>query len=120
MTRLDEDLVVQRYLYYFKVDFEQKLIDRWSFIVTPRVRFYDYLGTQSGRHDWVYSASAGLRRNITEGLDFSTTVGYEDRVSNLPRKGYDTWTVQASLDFSYTILRSKGGSGSDFLQWYSH
>lgn len=118
-SRFGENLVVQRYLYSFKVDFEHKLVDRWSFIVSPRVRFYDYLGTQSGRQDWVYSASAGLRRRITEGLNFSTTVGYENRTSSLPGKGYDNWTVQASLDFSYTIFRSKGGAESDFLQWYS-
>jgi len=120
MSRLDDNLVVQRYLYYFKVDFEHKLIDHWSFVVTPRVRFYDYVGTQNGRQDWVYSASAGLRRAITDGLNFTTTVGYENRASNRPVKNYNDWTVQASLDFSYTIFRSKGGAESDFLQWYSH
>ena len=119
-ARLDEHLVVQRYLYYFKVDFEHKLVDRWSFIFTPRVRFYDYFGTQSGRHDWVYSASTGLRRSLTEGLNFTTTVGYETRRSDLSGKNYDDWTIQASLDFSYTIFRSGSNAGSDFLQWYSH
>jgi len=119
-SRLDDHLAVQRYLYYLKVEFEHKLVDRWSLIFTPRVRFYDYMSSQSGRHDWVYAASAGLRRRITEGLNFTTTVGYENRNSNMPGKNYDNWTIQASLDFSYTIFRSKGGAESDFLQWYTH
>ncbi len=121
MSRLDETLAVQRYLYYFKVDFERKLVDHWSLIVTPRMRFYDYTASQSGRHDLVYSVSTGLRRGISENLDFTTTVGYENRMSNLPGKGYNDWRVEASLDFSFTLLRSKeGGASSDFLQWLSH
>lgn len=118
-SRLDDQLVVQRYLYHLKVDFERKLVDRWSFIVTPRLRFYDYIGSQSGRHDWVYAASAGFRHAITDGMNFTTTVSYENRRSNLPAKSYDNWTAQASLDFSYMIYRAKGGAESDFLHWYS-
>jgi hypothetical protein len=72
---------VQRHLFYLKVYFERKLVDRWSVIVTPHVRFNDYVGSQSGRQDWVYSASAGLRHVITDGLNFTTTVGYENRRS---------------------------------------
>jgi len=119
MTRFDENFVVQRYLYYFKVDFEYEFVDRWSAIVTPRIRYFDYTGTQEGRRDMVYSISGGLRRRITQGLNFNTTVAYEHRDSNLAGKSYDDLTIGVSLDFSYTLLRSKSGARSDFLEWGS-
>jgi Putative beta-barrel porin 2 len=119
-SRFDNELSIQRYLYSFKVDFEYKFMDRWSAIVTPRVRYYDYVGLQAGRRDLVYSVSTGLRHNITDDLDFTTTVGYENRVSNLPGKDYNDLTIGASLDFSFTLFRSKAAPGSDFLQWLSH
>jgi hypothetical protein len=118
-TRFDQDLAVQRYLYSFKVDFEYRFMDRWSAIVTPRVRYYDYVGVQAGRRDLIYSVSTGLRHNITDNLDFTTTVGYENRVSNLPGKDYNDLTIGATLDFSFTLFHSKSAPGSDFLQWVS-
>lgn len=116
-ARLDEVLAAQRYLYYLKIDFERELVDHWSVIVTPRLRYYDYLAVQNDRRDLVYSLSGGFRRRINKNLEFTTTVGYETRTSNLPDRNYNDWTVEASLDFSFSLFGDKERPTSDFLRW---
>jgi len=120
-TRLDEGLALQRNLYSFKIDFERRLIDRWWIILTPRVRYYNYFDTQAGRRDLITSISTGLKFDVSRDVNFTTSIGYENRASNIPGKNYDNLIIGASLDFSYTYFgRHGGGAGSDFLQWLSH
>ena len=102
-ARLDEFFTLQRNLYNFKIDFEKKLLDRWWLILTPRVRFYDYSDTQAGRQDLIASISTGIKYEINQDMNFTTTIGYESRRSNTPDKNYKNLFVGASLDFSFTL-----------------
>jgi hypothetical protein len=106
-TRLTDDPPsANRLLYNARVEFERKLPGRWWFIVTPRVRYYNYSDAQNaGRRDTIASISAGLRYEINKDVSLSAGLGYEARKSNVPGKDFNNFTAGASIDFSHIFER---------------
>lgn len=104
-ARFDQRGTFQRHVYSAKIDIEQRLHDRWWFVTTPRVRYYDYSADDAGRRDLLLSVSTGLRYEFNDSVSLTALVGYENRSSNLQGNGYDNFTAGVSLDFSTTFER---------------
>jgi hypothetical protein len=105
--RSDDSGSVQRKTFQLKADLEQKLAGRWAFVFTPRVQFYDYLSFPAHR-DTVLSLTAGMKYKITENLDLTPVIGYENRTSTLSLRNYTNRFVGASLDFSFALSELSG------------
>jgi len=74
---------VERDLFHFKVDFERRLADRWWIFLTPRLRIYDYVDRSSGRIDAISSIGTGIRYEVTENIDLTSSIAYESRASGV-------------------------------------
>jgi hypothetical protein len=102
--RLDEGMAVQRYSYMLRVNIEQWLFDKWWFVTTPRVRYLDYVGGQSGRRDTAVAVSAGLKYAFNDSVGFTMLAAVEDRTSNAA-SNRSRLAVGASVDFDVDFGR---------------
>jgi hypothetical protein len=81
---------------------EFKLDSRWSIVSTPFIEGYWFTdGLNSGRRDWIYSASLGLKYNISDSVSLTGNVAYEVRTSNVLLRHYQSWDIGPRLDFSF-------------------
>jgi hypothetical protein len=109
--RLDDALAVQRYTYSARVDVEQRLFDRLWFVVSPGVRYYDYVGTEAGRRDTRAAIVGGLRYMFNDSVSAQVLAGVEDRQSNVASKSSDKYIFGASLDFDVDLTRPRWLAG---------
>jgi len=81
---------------------EYKLNPRWSIVSTPFVEGYWFTdGLNSGRRDWIYSASLGLKYNISDNVSLTGNVAYEARTSNVALRHYQSWDIGPKLNFAF-------------------
>jgi len=108
-VRGDDGGSLQRIYVQFKVDVEQKLNDRWAFVLTPLVQYYDYFSSVPAYRDTAFSITTGLKYKVNDSIDLTPIVGYETRVSTLSLRNYTNRFVGASLDFSFLL----SGTGAE-------
>ena len=81
--RFADDLSEDSFIYSFKLDAERKIVEKWWWTLTPRIRRQHFLGGENvGRVDTIYSISTGVRYTINEyfqafGSDSATTTGID-------------------------------------------
>lgn len=81
---------------------EYKLTPRWSIVSTPFIEGYWFTdGLNSGRQDWIYSASLGLKYNISDSVSLTGNAAYEARTSNVPLRHYQSWEIGPKLNFAF-------------------
>lgn len=105
-TRTTDTFAVERDLFHFKVDFERRLADRWWIFLTPRLRIYDYVDRSSGRIDAISSIGTGIRYEVTENIDLTSSIAYESRASGVAGRNYNNMIAGVSLDFSFDTSHS--------------
>jgi hypothetical protein len=91
---------------YYRLDaalgIEAKLNDRWSIVSSPFFEAYWFTnGLNSGRQDQIYSASIGLKYNITSNVSLTTSIAYETRKSNVALRHYQNLDIGPRLDFAF-------------------
>jgi hypothetical protein len=91
---------------YYRLDLalgiEAKLNERWSIVSSPFFEAYWFTsGLNSGRADQIYSASLGLKYNITPSVSLTTSVAFEERVSNVALRHYQNVDIGPKLDFAF-------------------
>lgn len=92
----------RRYRFDAFLGVEVKLTERWSIISTPFIEaFWFTEGLNAGRRDQIYSASLGLKYNITNSISLTTSGAYELRNSNVPLRHYRDFTIGPKLDFAF-------------------
>ncbi len=101
-ARFDDALVMQRTTFSFRVEIEQRLVDRWWLIARPRIRYSNYVGDEAGRRDVTVSLVSGVKYVFTENVSFAMLAGVENRSSNVPARNRDRYVVGASLDFEFS------------------
>jgi len=101
-VRFDDALIMQRTSYAFRIEIEQRLVDRWWLIARPRVRYSSYVGDEAGRRDVTVSFVSGLKYVFTENVSFVTLGGIENRASNVEARNRDRYVFGASLDFQFS------------------
>jgi hypothetical protein len=104
-VRLDDAAQVQRYSYSGRLDIEQRLSGPWWLVVSPRIRYADYTGSDAGRRDLRVAIVGGLKYAINESLGIRMLAGYDNRASNIASRNADKFTVGASLDFDIDFAR---------------
>jgi len=104
-VRLDDALMVQRYSYGGRIDIERRLSGPWWLVVSPRIRYSDYAGSDAGRRDLRMAIVAGLKYTINESLGIRMLAGYDNRASNMASRNSDKFTVGVSLDFDIDFAR---------------
>jgi len=81
---------------------EYKLTPRWSIVSTPFVEGYWFTdGLNTGRRDWIYSGSLGLKYNISDSVSLTGNAAYEARTSNMPLRHYQSWEIGPKLSFAF-------------------
>lgn len=92
----------RRYRLDLLLGIEVRLTPRWSIVSTPFIEGYWFTdGLNSGRQDWIYSASLGLKYNIANNVSLTTTAAYETRTSNVADRHYRDFTIGPRLDFAF-------------------
>lgn len=111
-VRLDEAFAVQRYTYGARLNIEQRLFgSRWWWFATPRIRYYDYVGSDAGRRDTRLAISSGLRYEFNEMVSAQMLVAYENRQSNIASRNSDKLAFGASIDFDIDFQRPRWPAG---------
>lgn len=110
VVRSDDYGTVKRTAFQFKVEVEQKLSQHWALVVSPRLQIYDYFSFPTYR-DTILSITAGLKYAVTENIDLTPVIGYENRTSTLASRNYTNRFVGASLDFSFVLNEAGGRKG---------
>ena len=111
-ARLDEAFAVERYSYGVRLNIEQRLFgSRWWVFATPRVRYSDYVGAESGRRDARFAFATGLRYEFNEYVSAKVLAGYENRESNVASRNSDKFAVGASIDFDFDLVRPRWPGG---------
>jgi hypothetical protein len=101
-----DDPSKQRYLYTFKVDYEQVIKAPWSVIATPKLRIYEFTdSTNKGRQDIFPSIQAGIKYALSDSANITTTVEYDKVFSNMPADKYESFTFSVSLNLSLTLFK---------------
>lgn len=111
VMRTDDGGVLRRTLLSARLGFEKTVTDKWTALLTPQLRHYEYQDAQKGRRDTIFSISSGLKYDITNDISWTTSVGYEVRDSTVPTKSYVNYIIGTSLDFSFDLL---GGRADRF------
>jgi len=104
--RVDDMFAVQRYSAGARIDIEQRLTGPWWFLVSPRIRHLDYVGSDSRRHDTRFAVVAGLRYAINDIMSTRMLAGWESRGSTDPSRDAQKFTIGASLDFDVDFTRA--------------
>jgi hypothetical protein len=91
---------------YYRLDLalgiEARLNDRWSIVSSPFFEAYWFTGgLNSGRQDQIYSVSLGLKYNIAPNVSLTASIAYEERVSNVALRHYQSIDVGPRLDFAF-------------------
>jgi hypothetical protein len=111
-ARLDDAFAVERYSYGVRFNIEQRLFgSRWWVFATPRVRYSDYVGADSGRRDARFAIASGLRYEINEYVSAKILAGYENRQSNVASRNSDKFAFGASIDFDFDFVRPRWPAG---------
>jgi len=111
-ARLDDTFAVERYSYGVRFNIEQRLFgSRWWVFATPRVRYSDYVGADSGRRDARFAIASGLRYEINEYVSAKILAGYENRQSNIASRNSDKFAAGASIDFDIDFVRPRWPGG---------
>jgi hypothetical protein len=108
--RTDDAGTLQRTLLSAKIGFEKTLSDKWTALLTPHLRHYEYQDARKGRRDTIFSISSGLKYDIATDISWTSSVGYEVRDSTVPTKSYVNYVVGTSIDFSFDLAGGTGGS----------
>ena len=78
--RFADDELEDSFIYSFKLDAERKIVEKWWWTRTPRIRRQHFLaGENAGRVDTIYSISTGARYTINEYFQLSAGFGYDHR-----------------------------------------
>jgi hypothetical protein len=109
-TRLDEALSVQRYSYSATLDIQRRMFGSWWFVVMPRMRYSDYVGSESGRRDTRLAILAGPKYVLNDSISARMLVGYESRTSNVNRNS-DRFSIGASIDVDVDFAGSRWPAG---------
>jgi hypothetical protein len=96
----------QGFAEYFRLDLalgiEAKLNERWSIVSSPFFEaFWFTKDVNSGRRDQIYSASLGVKYNITPTVDLTTSVAFEERFSNVAIRRYQNVDIGPRLNFAF-------------------
>jgi len=84
------------------VGIELKLDSKWSVVSTPFLEAFWFTdGLNRGRQDQIYSASLGLKYNISSNVSLTTSAIYEARTSNVPLRHYTDFQIGPRLDFAF-------------------
>jgi hypothetical protein len=91
---------------YYRIDaalgIEAKLNEKWSIVSSPFFEAYWFTGgLNSGRADQIYSASIGLKYNITSDISMTTSIAYEARKSNVELRHYQNIDIGPRLNFAF-------------------
>jgi len=109
--RLDDAFAVNRYSYNARIDIEQRLFGSWWLVAAPRLRYSDYVGSESGRHDTRLAVLGGLKYDFNDNVSAMMLAGFETRASNIESKNSDKFTVGASIDFNIDFSRPRWPAG---------
>jgi hypothetical protein len=81
---------------------EVPIDSKWSLVSEPFFEsFWFTEGLNSGRQDQIYSASLGLKYNISDNASLTTEAVYEGRTSNQARRDFDVLEIGPRLDFAF-------------------
>lgn len=105
--RVDDMFAVQRYSAGARIDIEQRLAGPWWFLVSPRIRHLDYVGSDSRRHDTRLAVVTGLKYVINDIMSTRMLAGWESRGSTDPSRDAQKFTIGASLDFDVDFTRPR-------------
>ena len=104
--RFADDQSEDSFIYSFKLDAERKIVEKWWWTRTPRIRRQHFLaGENAGRVDTIYSISTGARYTINEYFQLSAGFGYDHRELTTVGRAYDSFSFGVSLDFSHTFAK---------------
>ncbi len=105
--RMDETFAVERYSYTARLDIEQQISGRLWWVVSPRFRALDYVGSEAGRHDMRLAAVTGLKYVINDNMSARFLVGFDSRTSTVASRAAEKFTVGASIDFELSSARPR-------------
>jgi hypothetical protein len=111
VMRTDDAGTLQRTLLSARLGFEKTIADKWTALLTPQLRHYEYQDAQKGRRDTIFSIAGGLKYDLTGDISWTSSVGYEVRDSTVPTKSYVNYIIGTSIDFSFDLL---GGRADRF------
>jgi hypothetical protein len=84
------------------VGIEVKLDAKWAIVSTPFFEAYWFTdGLNRGRQDQIYSASLGLKYNVSSNVSVTTSAIYEVRTSNVLIRNYTDFQIGPRLDFAF-------------------
>lgn len=96
----------QGFAEYFRLDLalgiEARLNERWSIVSSPFFEAYWFTGDVNvGRRDQIYSASLGVKYNFTPRVALTTSAAFEQRLSNVAIRRYQSVDIGPRLNFSF-------------------
>jgi len=101
-----DDPSKQRYLYTFKVGYEQLVKAPWSVVARPKLRIYEFTdSTNKGRQDIFPSIQVGIKYTLSDSAYIETTVEYDKVFSNMPADKFESFTFSVSLNMSFTLFK---------------
>jgi hypothetical protein len=106
--RMDETFAIDRYSFSARLAIEHRIAGSWWAVASPRFRYSQYVGANSGRRDTRAAVVGGLRYDFADSVSFSMLAGYETRDSNAPNRSGDRFIAGVSLDFDVDFMRPRG------------
>jgi hypothetical protein len=104
---MDDAFALQRTSTGVRLDVERLLLGAWWAVAAMRVRYSDYAGDDAGRRDVRLAVVGGLKYEFNERVSARMLAGYEDRISNVAGRSAEKFSVGASLDFNFDLLRTR-------------
>lgn len=81
---------------------EVPIDSKWSLVSEPFFESFWFTdGLNTGRRDQIYSASLGLKYNLSDNATLTTEAVYEGRSSNQSGRDYDVVEIGPRLDFAF-------------------
>jgi hypothetical protein len=81
---------------------EAVINERWSIVSTPFLEAYWFeSGLNAGRQDQIYSASIGLKYNVSSNMAVTFSVAYEERKSNVDLRHYRSLDLGPRINFAF-------------------
>jgi hypothetical protein len=100
--RFADDPNAQQYRAELWLGIEVPIDTKWSVVSEPFFESYWFTdGANAGRQDQIYSASLGLKYNLSKNASLTTEGIYEGRSSNQAGRDYTVFEVGPRLDFAF-------------------
>jgi len=100
--RFADDPNAQRYRTELWLGIEVPIDAKWSVVSEPFFESFWFTdGSNVGRRDQIYSASLGLKYNLSNNASLTTEGIYEGRTSNQPGRDYTVFEIGPRLDFAF-------------------